>query len=83
MAYGAASINVTDAVKARLKSPSTAKFVQWFYDFKEQKEGEYAGHWWTRGEVDSQNGFGAIVRSEFIAIVDIDGNLIHLVIEQR
>lgn len=53
---------VEKAVKARLKSPSTADFP--FYDKSQiQHLGDCVYH--VRSYVDSQNGFGATIRSNF------------------
>lgn len=67
-----ARVNVWAAVKSRLKSPSTADFGWVAF--------EPAGddRWETRSHVDSQNSFGATVRTEFVATVDRQGNLLAL-----
>lgn len=51
----------TSQVESRLKSPSTAQFsdVRAMHD-------EAADTWTVEGNVDSQNGFGATVRSHFV-----------------
>lgn len=55
----AAEIACEDAVRERLKSPSTADFPDTNYRH------EPGGVFDVRGTVDSQNGFGATVRSIF------------------
>jgi hypothetical protein len=54
-----------DKIKDRLKSPSTAEFEGLFDAGIEQ--GSTA--WTITGHVDSQNGFGATVRSEYTCTV--------------
>ena len=49
----------TEYVTSRLKSPATAKFV----GIKVEQDGDR--YYLVTGEVDSQNSFGALVRSEF------------------
>lgn len=56
-------------VKKRLKSPSTASF-QNAYDMQVDKNGS---GWTVRGYVDSQNGFGAMMRSDFTATLHKSG----------
>ncbi len=67
-----AFIYAEDCVKSRLKSPSTAKFP----NARERKSsttykgnGSYEINSW----VDSQNGFGATIRSNFTCVVKFDG----------
>lgn len=51
-----------DEVKARLKSPSTAEFS---YDGSGVRKHETKNFYFVDGFVDSQNGFGAVIRSPF------------------
>jgi len=61
-----ASVMIEDFVKARLKSPSTADFQGVWSGRKITKNGtEYT----TRSYVDSQNGFGAMLRTNFVCTV--------------
>lgn len=55
----AAEIACEDAVRERLKSPSTADFPD--TNYRQESSGVFD----VRGTVDSQNGFGATVRSIF------------------
>jgi hypothetical protein len=60
------------AVKAKLKSPSTADFPSCGWSLN-----EYVIHanpeltkFGVEGHVDSQNGFGAMIRSKFVVLLD-------------
>lgn len=55
-----------DFVSKRLKAPSTAKFAD-LYDVKAFKE---AGHFTVIGWVDSQNSFGAQIRTNYTCSVE-------------
>ena len=55
-------INTESVIRKILKSPSTAKFP---WDYNEWKIGKKDGKTIVQGYVDSQNGFGAMVRSQF------------------
>lgn len=61
-------------VKRQLKSPSTAKFASPF-----EEEAKYRinkdGSIYIQSYVDSQNSFGAIIRTNFGCTVDIYGNV--------
>jgi len=64
-----------DAVKKKLKSPSTAKFpgtVEKSKHINYLGSGEYEINSW----VDSQNGFGAMIRSNFSVIIVFDDNTV-------
>ena len=54
-------------VEAQLKSPSTAKFESLF-DFTALQNDAHT-KWTLRGHVDSQNGYGATVRAEWVCTV--------------
>lgn len=54
-----------DLVKQRLASPATADFP-WL---DRQAHSPACGKWVVRSHVDSQNGFGAMLRTHFIATV--------------
>lgn len=56
-------------VKAQLKSPSTADFE--YLNGEAIDKGD--GHFLVRDHVDSQNGFGATVRSEYIVDMQYTG----------
>ncbi len=59
-------------VKESLKSPSTADFGSVLGDFQNPKqvcETQGEKTWRCRGWVDSQNGFGAMIRTRFVAVV--------------
>lgn len=70
-------IKVRDTVKMLLKSPSTAKFPY----IDEWRIGKDAGNVTIQGYVDSQNSFGATVRSNFQAKYDKDGNATSLIVD--
>lgn len=55
-------------VKENLKSPSTAKFPYKGYTVVEQEINKYL----VKSYVDSQNGFGAMIRSYYICVVSVD-----------
>ena len=57
-----------DVVKAKLKAPATAKFPDCTFDFSEYevRATPDKNTYWISGYVDSQNGFGALVRSRYI-----------------
>jgi hypothetical protein len=57
------------AVKAQLKSPSTA-------EFSDHRWGDRSGGGFIlRGSVDSENGFGAMIRSTWICEINASGSL--------
>lgn len=51
-------------VKDRLKAPSTAEFPMWTED--NCKVDHNGGQWIVYSYVDAQNGFGAMIRSEYV-----------------
>lgn len=55
-----------DAVKNRLKAPSTAKF--------DNENASGSGTWTVSGTVDSENSFGAMLRANFQCTVIVDGD---------
>jgi len=61
------TLMMENSVKARLKSPATADFP--FWDKKEPRQYKINGdsncHYIVTGYVDSQNGFGAMIRSNY------------------
>ena len=63
-----AEMGCKDQVEARLKAPSTAKFS----DVSVKGIG---GEFTVTGSVDSENSFGAMIRSEFSCDVEVDGDL--------
>lgn len=66
-----ACIAAQKAVKARLKSPSTADFPDcgWSLRKYEIRANPEKTEFAVKGYVDSQNGFGAIIRSTFIVFL--------------
>lgn len=54
-----------DFVKDNLKAPTTAQFPMWTED--NCKTSHNGDHWTVYSYVDSQNGFGAMIRSEYVA----------------
>ncbi|MGQ1889145.1 hypothetical protein ACT29H_01755 [Thermophagus sp. OGC60D27] len=62
-----------EAVKKRLRSPSTANFAS-FHD-NESKSWDEDGIFICQFHVDSQNGFGAMVRTRWqVKLLPVDGN---------
>jgi hypothetical protein len=60
-----------DAVKSKLKAPRTAKFPWiWEYEFRKSKDQDNV--YYVVGYVDSDNSFGAMLRSDFIAEIVYD-----------
>lgn len=57
-------------VKERLKSPGSAEF--------ETTATGKAGSYTVVGTVDSENGFGALIRNDFTCSVKLDGDTWHL-----
>jgi hypothetical protein len=67
-----------DFVKARLKAPSTATFRNFYEDDGEVRvTGSGAGPYTIQSTVDSQNGFGAKIRSNFSCTVTATGDTWH------
>lgn len=67
----AAEYTCNDFVKDRLKSPSTAHFPS--------DTSSHVGNTWTvHGSVDSENGFGASLRSTFTCTMTVSGDNWHL-----
>jgi len=62
----------SDFVKQRLKSPSTAKFPGTIE--KDSHITEYAGTYIINSWVDSQNSFGAMIRSNFSCKITFVGD---------
>ncbi|WP_019850655.1 hypothetical protein [Desulfitobacterium sp. PCE1] len=56
-------------VKSNLKSPSTAKFQRYSDEYVAETDDENI--FMVKGYVDSQNGFGAMIRSDYIVKVEI------------
>lgn len=54
------------SVRAKLKAPSTAKFRDYFGDQAPSISGSGDGPYRIVSTVDSQNGFGAMIRTDFI-----------------
>lgn len=62
-------VKCRSAVKAQLKSPATAKFPGSLESAAEASETEAGERTWS-GHVDSENGFGAVVRTDFVCRYD-------------
>lgn len=72
-----ASLICEKFVKDRLKSPSTAEFASLIWDgITVEKEGDVYS---MRSWVDSQNGFGAMIRTQFLCKVRPEGDQWRLV----
>ena len=68
----AASIMCEKFVKDRLKSPGSAEFASLLWDgIKVTKEGK---QYTMRSWVDSQNSYGALIRTQFLCVVEDVGN---------
>lgn len=63
-----AQVACKDAVKERLKAPATAKFT----NVNHVSAGEEA--WTVTGDVDSENSFGANLRTSWKCEIHVDGN---------
>jgi hypothetical protein len=59
-----AKVMTKQLVLKRLKAPSTAEWCNTATDFDARRDGE---QWTVTGCVDSQNGFGAMIRMNFVA----------------
>ncbi|MDR2269357.1 MAG: hypothetical protein LBF27_00510 [Sphingobacterium sp.] len=70
--YLLAYIYAEDFIKERLKAPSTAKFPD---DFERYKHVKYIGDnkYQIISWVDSQNSFGAMLRTKFSCTIKIEG----------
>lgn len=55
-------------VSDRLKSPGSAEFG------RASATSAGAGTWRVRGAVDSENGFGAMMRTDYVCVVSADGD---------
>ncbi len=66
-----ASVMAEQFVKDQLKAPSTAKFQPFL---QQQIEDLGDGRYTIRAWVDSQNGFGAMIRTNYICTVKYIGN---------
>lgn len=66
-----------ETIKVILKSPSTAKFP---WDYNEWKFGKKDGSTIVQGYVDSQNGFGAMIRSTF-QVTYTNGVVVSLILD--
>lgn len=64
-----------DFVKERLKSPSTATFPNIFEKSMDVSTLDYVS-FNIRSWVDSQNGFGAIVRNNFSCVITIQNDIV-------
>ena len=62
-------------VEARLKAPATADFAPFH---KQLISGNGKGPWTVIGYVDSQNSFGAMLRSNYTCTVEFSGNSTNL-----
>lgn len=65
----AAKVWAEHIVKQNLKSPSTAKFCNRIMEMKAESLG--GAKWKVTGWVDSQNSFGATVRSDFVVKLEL------------
>ena len=76
--YGSRSmawIMAQDFVEARLKSPGSASYGDWLeQNYSDNVTDLGEGLYHTRGWVDSQNGFGAMLRSNFLCTLQYNGN---------
>jgi hypothetical protein len=63
-----ACIKAVDAVTSRLKAPSTAKFPDCGWNWREYRIQVEPKEVYVHGYVDAQNGFGAMLRSQFTVV---------------
>lgn len=68
-----------DFVRDRLKAPSTATFRNFFQDDGEVRVSYDGSTYTVRSTVDSENSFGASLRSSFTCVVTMTGTTIRLV----
>jgi hypothetical protein len=70
-----AQVDCENFVRRLLKSPSTANFAP-------HRElaitGSEMGPWTVHGYVDSQNSFGAMIRSNYVCTIRYQGDSVHL-----
>lgn len=64
-----ARVMIEDFVKRRLGSPGTVKFPGLFSGDRREVEELSGGRYRLRSYVDSQNAFGALIRTSFEAVV--------------
>jgi hypothetical protein len=62
-----------NSVRNHLKAPSTAKFRDYFGDQAPSISGTGDGPYTVISTVDSQNGFGAMIRSSFVCTAEYVG----------
>lgn len=62
------------SVRTNLKAPSTAKFRDYFGDQAPSISGSGDGPYTVSSTVDSQNGFGAVIRSRFTCTAEYVGS---------
>lgn len=67
---GTAKVYAESFVKDRLKSPSTAKFCNRLLEMEAKNQG--GTKWTVIGWVDSQNSFGAMIRSDFCVTLELN-----------
>lgn len=70
-AAGAKRACTEEFVPAKLKAPATAKFSD--VEIASVDTSSVGETYTVTGSVDSQNGFGALIRSEFTCITHLDG----------
>jgi hypothetical protein len=69
-------------VKSKLRSPSTAAFANSLVKAAEVRNYKNGNKDWS-GWVDSQNGFGATVRAEFLCEYDLDSQKLEVILQPR
>jgi hypothetical protein len=67
-----------DFIEKQLKAPSTAKFSKLNWDEKTGWKAVTTNRWKVGGFVDAQNAFGAMLRSDWLAVVDWTGTNYYL-----
>lgn len=77
---GSFIVQCQDQVRARLKSPSTARFPGVLEKADSVTTYENGNKDWS-GWVDSQNSFGAMIRTEFLCEYDLDAQRIELTLK--
>jgi hypothetical protein len=67
-----------DFIEKQLKAPSTARFSKLNWDEKTGWEVLATNRWKAGGFVDAQNAFGAMIRSDWLAVIDWTGSNYYL-----
>jgi len=84
MDVGSFGIACQHAVSDQLKAPATAQYQNFFIDQSQGRlTGDSATGWRWQTYVDSQNSFGANIRTNFICTTEPNGTEAHVVLEDQ